>query len=120
MDLNRGHPPARIELRIDELVFDGVHGIGREHAALIADAVTGELARLLEEQPPSGLADAHDDRGFDALCGQRLLPVPRSPGHFGTELARAVHARLGALPVTHSADPEPPRPVPASERGRGR
>jgi hypothetical protein len=76
--------PARVELRIDQLVLEGVE---RADAPAVAAAVERELGRLLTAERGWG-SDQRRDR-IDA--GAIDLPGRGSPELLGARIARAVH-----------------------------
>jgi hypothetical protein len=93
--------PASIELRIEQLVLEGVEGADRNR---IADAVQSELARLLTEQGvPSNLhapaKAGHIDAGTIHIdSGARAAGV-------GERIAQAIYGSIGA--ATNSAGRTP-------------
>jgi hypothetical protein len=82
---------ANVELHIEELVLHGLE-TGDRHR--IAEAVQGELARLIGEQdiPPqlvrSGEIQRIDAGGFELAAGSREDAL-------GSQIARSVYGGLG-------------------------
>jgi hypothetical protein len=91
-------PKRNIELRIDELILDGVPAAQRFQ---IANAVQSELTgKLTREGLPPSLRQANFAAGA-ALDGGtiRIAPNPRSET-VGGELARAIYQGMARGPVT--------------------
>ena len=76
--------PPRVELRIDELVLEGVE---RADAPAVAAAVERELGRLLANRRDWGAGESRDR--VDA--GTIEMPSRGSPEVLGARIARAVH-----------------------------
>jgi hypothetical protein len=84
-----GPVPARIDLRIDELIL---HGVAASDRHRVADAIEHELARLIAERGvPGGLAPRADDARAPAA-----LAVPRSgrSDDLGRGVAGAIYRAL--------------------------
>lgn len=79
--------PARIDLRIDTLVLDGLDGVD---AAAVGTAVRRELARLLSE---GGVPPAWQQGGTAArLDGGAVTVAPGTPsGEVGARIARTLY-----------------------------
>jgi hypothetical protein len=86
-------PRNRVELRIDELVLDGLWAPDRQR---FSEAVEQELTRLLAGcGAPRPLAGG----GVPALDGGAfLLPAGASPEAAGVQVARALYQALGRIP----------------------
>ena len=76
--------PARVELRIDQLVLEGVE---RADAPAIAAALERELGRLLAAEPGWGSGVSRDRIDAGAID----LPGRGSPELLGARIAQAVH-----------------------------
>jgi hypothetical protein len=89
---DRAKPAApRVEIRIDRLVVEGPSADPR-HAARIEAAMIQELSRLLSTGSRLPLAGG----GAVPLVRGPMLPMtqPASPGEFGRQIARSLHAVL--------------------------
>ena len=81
--------PARIRLRISELVVNGVTVSDRD---ALGDAIRGELTRLLTVHAlPSALAGTRQIPSLDAGAVEVASPHPHA---LGTKVAQAVHGSL--------------------------
>jgi hypothetical protein len=82
-----------IEIRIGQLVLDGVDVPRRDRDAL-HDATIAELTRLLAD---GGLSPALRSGGaMRSLPGASIqLPAGHQPTHLGQQIARAVYGGLG-------------------------
>lgn len=83
--------PPSVQLRIDQLVLEGV-APGERYS--VANAMQGELARLLAAQNAAAKIDApvHQaqvDGGTIRITGSTR------PAQFGAQIAQAVHGSLG-------------------------
>jgi hypothetical protein len=87
MDMN----PGPIELHIDELVLEGVDPGDR---LAVADALRGELARLLAAGGLPGLQEA-DAEGSHLNRGTLQLRAGTLPRDTGAAVAQAVYRGIG-------------------------
>jgi hypothetical protein len=100
--------PAAVELHIEELVL---HGFAPGDRFRIADAVEGELRRLVARHGLAGLAGGPPPiERLDA--GAFRLASGDGPDRVGLRVARNVYARLA------TAVPRPPHPGSRTERIR--
>jgi hypothetical protein len=82
--------PARIDLRIDELIL---HGVAARDRHRVADAIEHELARLIAERGvPGGLAPSapRDDARTAALA----MPRSGRSDDLGRGVAQAIYRAL--------------------------
>jgi hypothetical protein len=79
-----------IELRIDELVIDGV---SQTDGIRTGDAFSRELMRLIELSPSTLFAHEQDVDRLDA--GTFATPRPAQPSAIGVAAAQAIHRRFG-------------------------
>lgn len=90
-----GHQGARIAVKIDRLVLEGVRPADR---ARIAEAFERELARLLVERTPATLTRQSAWPALDG--GQFVASQDATPETIGTGVARAVYAGF-TTPAPH-------------------
>jgi hypothetical protein len=104
-------------LRIEELVLQGFQAVDR-HA--IADAIAGELGRLLGEAGTLKALRGRDLRGGDHRldAGAFVVPSEATPHAVGIQVARAIHRGLEGPRASASAGPSPARDSSASGGAR--
>jgi hypothetical protein len=82
--------PREVRLHLDELVL---HGFNRGDRTRIGDAVQAELARLLGERVPPGLAEGRPREALDA--GAFTVARGARPADVGAQVAQALYRALG-------------------------
>jgi hypothetical protein len=82
--------PKRVELHIEELVVDGMEGVGTGDSARLGTSVERELGRLIAEQ---GLPPRHQQQGRKAQidAGELMVTGFGATSALGAHIARKVY-----------------------------
>ena len=102
--------PPGIDLRIEQLVVDGLPASHRDR---FGNALQVELERLLAER---GMAPAADLDIGQLMAGNVLQAAPIRPESFGRQVAEAIHGGIGRIDAK-SGDSPAGSPNGGSRRG---
>ena len=83
--------PPSIDLRVEQLVVDGLPASDRDR---FGNALQAELERLLAER---GMAPAADLDIGQLMAGNMSQAAPIRPEFFGRQVAEAIHRQIGQV-----------------------